>query len=514
MKRKKFKYIYESLPEELMSLFEELHMEVSDEVDEETLTIGADNGNHFSLDRPSSLIEFFQNSGEILLCPKALKDPLFLQMTKNIINKGGFINVNGMSGGLIDDSENVRMTDHMSVGYYSDIIGTDAFEMGFNFIRVRKYLLNILTYFSYLNKGEIAFIPVDIEYGMNDSHLMIQIHANVQNFVKDYLWEALDSHDHKSPFSSLVGDSLKNVDFLCVTYLQSASKVIFTGSWAKNIPLEDWFSSIAIRNVQSFDERKEELLSRPRVKVVKTTVKMESGDLPGRSSQIRGGTEDNTKNLVKIKRVIEVIQKVKKSEGINLEESSQDEIDEMLNQIESNTTENFSEDERDYISEAIKDNKELSRIDAGIDRLLNPFESKRYIELFTESIDDLSAEEVNTYLKKDEAEDEQITDEDWQVKKLKIVDDIKSQSEDIQNSGGGRRELNTEILKVVSRELEAIEEDCSPMVDDLADKVTEQMISDKIDNADGDPKAMALEHARELRALKIKSTLPMNALIE
>lgn len=502
MTRKKFKYIYESLPEEFKSLLEELGMEISEEVDEDTLVIGAESGNHVTLDQPSSLVEFFKNSGEISLCPEALKDPLFLQMTKNVIKKGGVINVNGMSGGQIDDSENIRMIDHMSVGYYSDIIATDAFEMGFNFVRVRNYLLNILTYFSYLNKGEIAFIPVDIEYGMNDSHMMVQVHANVQNFVKDYLWEALESHDHKSPFSSLVGDSLRNVDFLNVTYLQSASKVIFTGSWAKKIPLENWYSSIAIKDIQSFEERKDELLSRPRVKVVKTTVKMESDELPGRSAQILGGTEDNKKNLVKIKRVVEVIQKVKKSEGVDPEEVSQDEIDEMLSKMKPEVADSLSEDEKAYIADAIKDPKELNKIDAGIDRVLDSFEGERYVDLFSESIEDLSAEEVNTYLKKGESEEGQITDEAWQVKKLKIVDDLKANSEEIRKSGGGRSELNVEVLKLVSQELEAIEDDCASMVDDIADKVTEQMIAEKIENAGGDVKAMALEHSREVQALK------------
>lgn len=502
MTRKKFKYIYESLPEELKSLLEELGMEISEEVDEDTLVIGAESGNHITLDQPSSLVEFFKNSGEISLCPEALKDPLFLQMTKNVIKKGGFINVNGMSGGQIDDSENIRMTDHMSVGYYSDIIVTDAFEMGFNFVRVRNYLLNILTYFSYLNKGEIAFIPVDIEYGMNDSHMMVQIHANVQNFVKDYLWEALESHDYKSPFSSLVRDSLRNVDFLSVTYLQSASKVIFTGSWSKKIPLENWFSSIAIKDIQSFEERKEELLSRPRVKVVKTTVKMESDEFPGRSAQILGGTEDNKKNLVKIKRFVEVIQKVKKSEGVDPEEVSQDEIDEMLSKMKPEVADSLSEDEKAYIADAVRDPKELNKIDAGIDRVLDSFDSERYVDLFSESIEDLSAEEVNTYLKKGEGEEGQVTDEAWQVKKLKIVDDLKANSEEIRKSGCGRSELNTEVLKLVSQELEAIEDDCAPMVDDIADKVTEHMIAEKIENSGGDVQALALEHSREVQALK------------
>lgn len=503
MARKLYKYIYDSLPEELISLMEELGMENGESSEgEEALVIGPESGSHVALDQPDNLAEFFQNSGEMAVCPEALKDPLFLQMVKNTLKKGGFINVDGMSGGQISDSENIKMVDHMSVGYYSDIIATDAFELGFNFVRVRNYMLNILTYFSYLNKGEIAFIPVDIEYGMNDSHMMVQIHANVQNFVKDYLWEALQPASHKAPFSSLVSDSLKQTDFLSVTYLQSASKVIFTASWAKKLPAENWFSSISLKDIQSFEERKDELLERPRIKVVKTTIKMESDELPGLSAAILGGSEDNKKNLVKIKRVVEVIQKTKKSEGVDPEEVSQEDIDALINNMNSDVVEDLSDDEKSYIADAVKDPKELKKIDAGIDRVLDSFDDEKYVDLFSESIEDMSADDVNSYLKKNEDEDDKVTDEVWQVKKLKIVDDLKANSEEIKKSGGGRTELNSEVLKLVSQELEAIEDDCAPMVDDLADKVTEQMIAEKIENSGGDVQAMALEHSREVQALK------------
>ncbi len=502
MSRKKYKYIYDSLPEELTSLIEDLGMELAEEAGEDVLLIGPEDGAHVSLEMPTSLPEFFKNSGEMVLCPSALKDPLFNEMVKNAIKKGGFINVDGMSGGLITDSENIKMVDHMSVGYYSDIVATDAFELGFNFVRVRNYLTNILTYFSYLNKGEIAFIPVDIEYGMNDSHMMVQIHANVQNFVKDYLWEALEPASHKAPFSSLVSDSLKQTDFLSVTYLQSASKVIFTASWSKKLPEENWFTSMSLKDIKSFEERKEELLERPRVKVVKTTVKMESDELPGKSTSILGGSEDNKKNLVKIKRVVEVIQKVKKSEGVNPEEVDQDEIDQMINNLRPEIADSLSEDEKAYIADAVKDPKELKKIDAGIDRVLDTFEGEKYVNKFSESIEDMSAEEVNSYFKKSEDEEDKVTDETWQVKKLKIVDDFKTNSEEIRKSGGGRTELNAEVLKLVARELEAIEDDCAPMVDDLADKVTEQMIAEKIEQSGGDVQAMALEHSREVQGLK------------
>ena len=502
MSRNKYKYIYDELPEELISLMEEIGMEQAEEAGEDVLVLGPENGSQVSLDKPDNLAEFFQNSGEMALCPAALKDPLFLQMVKNTLKKGGFINVDGMSGGLITDSENIKMVDHMSVGYYSDIVATDAFELGFNFVRIRNYMMNILTYFSYLNKGEIAFIPIDIEYGMNDNHMMIQIHANVQNFVKDYLWEALQPSSHKAPFSSLVGDSLKQTDFLSITYLQSASKVIFTSSWSKKTPEENWFSSISLKDIKSFEERKDELLERPRVKVVKTTVKMESDELPGPSTNILGGSEDNKKNLVKIKRVVEVIQKVKKSSGVNPEEVSQDEIDEILSQMKPEVADSLSEEEKAYIADAVKDPKELKKIDAGIDRVLDSFEGERYVDLFSESIEDMSADEVNSYFKKSEDEEDKVTDETWQVKKLKIVDDLKANSEEIRKSGGGRTERNAEVLKLVSRELEAIEDDCAPMVDELADKVTEQMIAEKIEKSGGDVQAMALEHSREVQALK------------
>ncbi|MCO4792267.1 MAG: hypothetical protein KC493_01050 [Bacteriovoracaceae bacterium] len=504
MTKKKYKSIYDSISGDLEELLVDLGLELSDEGEQDdVLVIGpSDSESHLTLDQPPSITEFFQKKGEAVVCPHALKDPLFSQMVRNVLKEGGFINVEGMSGGQILDSENVKMVDHMSVGYYSDIISTDAFELGFNFVRVRNYLSNALTYFSYLNKGDIAFIPVDIEYGTNDTHMMVQVHANVQNFVKDYLWESLGDEEAKSPFSALLKNALSQTDFLSVTYLKSAGKVIFTSAWSKKIPIEGWFTSLAIKDIQSFEERKEELLTRPRVKVVKTTVKMESDDLPGKSTGLMGGTEDNKKNLVKIKRVVEVIQKVKKSEGVEVEEVTQEDIEAMINNMDPEKLGDISDDEKEYILGAVKDPKELNKIDAGIDRVLDNFEGEKYVDLFSESIEDLSAEEVNTYLKKGEGEDEGVSEEIWEVKKGKIVEDLKSNSEEIRKSGGGRTELNAEVLKLVTRELEAIEDDCAPMVNELSDKVTEQMISEKIESSGGNVETMALEHSREVQTLQ------------
>lgn len=180
---------------------------------------------------------------------------------------------------------------------------------------------------------------------------------------------------------------------------------------------------------------------------------------------------------------------------------TQEDIDSLVESFNDDKLQDLSDDEKAYILNCVQDPKEASKLEAGIDRVLDDFEGEKYVDLFSESIEELSSDEVNSYLSKGE-KPEVVTEADWGVKKIKIVEGLKTNSEEIRKLGGGRIELNAEVLKLVSRELASMEDDCSPMVDDLSDKVTEQMISDKVEMSGGNIQALAVEHARAIQTLQ------------
>jgi hypothetical protein len=507
---KKLFNIYEKLPDFLEWISEEdiAGAELDD------LSIGpcdTDNTPNLTIDKVSDLYTYISNGGECIINPDLVGHEEFItQALKRYLGiEKNSLNLDGLSKGQLKEQFTLKLCDHLSIGEYSDVITSDAYLQKHNFVKVRNYLMKCLSYFSYLNKGDIAFIPIDIEYGFCENKFYIQMHANVQNFVKEYLISSFKEPDREHPYQSLLRDSYLETDFLEIVHLEGAGKIVISAVWFKEVGFNDFRPTLLLNNIKSYESKKEELASRPKVKIVKTTLNIPSTDLPGKSAQMIGGLSENKEDLINIVHVVEVIQRFRSSENndqkIPLEELSASDLDIYSEEFENEVIKRLSLDQREYIIECLKNPDELEHLEKGIDQILSPFDSEAYSDSFSNNLDGLSADEVNDYVNAELEENEtseELDEEKWTVKRSEIVEKIRKQKDRTEKKRPGRIEMNSSFMNMISTRLNTSPERVKPMVTDLGNKSIENLVKTKIKEGENSSEGYDLEFERQEQKYK------------
>ena len=79
--------------------------------------------------------------------------------------------------GSIKKISSAKLTDSLSLGYYSDFIAVEAGNDGFPVIGIRNFLTFVSSYFFYLERNKKAQFPIEIDYGTSHDCFFIQCHA-------------------------------------------------------------------------------------------------------------------------------------------------------------------------------------------------------------------------------------------------------------------------------------------------------------------------------------------------
>jgi hypothetical protein len=493
LSNKKIFNIYENLPEFLEWMLEGEVLSTSDD----GLTMGPlteEQTPQLTLNKVEQVDEFLSNGGECILNPGLKLNGKFLShaLKRYLGLEKNSLNLDELSNGELQQQYSLKLCDHLTLGEYSDVISTDAYLQQHNFVNIRNYILKCMSYFSYLNKGDISFIPIDIEYGFSKDKFFIQVHANIQNFVKEYLISAFKESDREHPYQSLLKDAYGETDFMEIVYLESAEKIIISSVWFKDIGYEDFFPSLIINNIKSFEEKKSELDKRHRIKVVKTVINISSTELPGRSVDLIGGISENKKNLGNIKHIIEVIQRFRAEQGednrVLLTEMSASDIDSYDKLFEGENLTELSSSQKEYVIECLRNPSELKNLEKGIDQILSPFDGEAYAGSFSENLEELSAEEVNRYVEeavREEQEEyvEKLTNDSWDEKKKNISEKIKKQVKETFKVNG-RVEMNSSFMNIIASGLNTSKEVVKTMINDLGNKSVDELVKNKIDQGE------------------------------
>lgn len=456
---------------------------------------------------------FLKSGGQCIVNKDLVKHEDFIShsLKRHLEIEKKSIDLDAISNGSLKESQILKMADHSAIGEYSDIIAADAYEAKFNFVKIRNYATKCMSYLSYLNKGDIAFIPIDIEYGYSENRFYLQMHVSVQNFVKEYLVESFGPSDRTHPFKSLLGESFEDTDYLEISHLESAEKIILTSVWFKEIGYETFHPTLILNNIASFEEKAEALAQKRHIKVMKTSITLPSNDLPGNSVDIMGGMSDSKENLIKVKHIVEVIQRIRsgQSEEEKIEDASLsvDHLPTFEEAFQDVSIEDLNEDQKDFIIDCVKKPHELGNLEKEIDQILDKFDGEKYVNVFSDALTGLTTEQVNNYFNSSKSEEEafsdlvgsrtDISDEIWQLKKIKIIESFKENTKPMIEREASRVELNEEMLTIISSELEKLREECIPLVNDLGDQTVQQMIQTKIAEGDVSKEALELELMRQ-----------------
>lgn len=191
--------------------------------------------------------DFLQEAGCSFIDINYVKDPVGEVIIRRLLCQGSALNLSIVFGGLAKSSSAKNLISHLKLGYYSDIISSRVFEKGFDLIKVRSFLNNIIYYFSHLEKKELAGPPYEIEYAFVQDSLVLQVSAPVKGFVKEYL---IDGFTNNENTSGLLGKAFDDTDLFEVYHIPAMEKVVFTGVWGPSE--KSYFKTLCIHDVISF----------------------------------------------------------------------------------------------------------------------------------------------------------------------------------------------------------------------------------------------------------------------
>ncbi len=243
-----------------------------------------------SLGPVADIKDFLYNNGKALLNSKFLSLDLMNEFLGRFIqSETSTLNLEYLFQNKIKHLENIKISGHMSTGYYMDLIAADLFDKNYNVISFREYFVSLISYLSYLKKAGIAGFPFEVEYGEVDGQFIVQCSINISHFVTEYIMESFLPDDVAYPLRGLLLRCYNLADIFDISHIEKKSRLVFTAVWVDHQKhATSSFNSFFLNKVYSFDYKKEknfELLKAPRAFITDVHENMvkelEKKELPG-----------------------------------------------------------------------------------------------------------------------------------------------------------------------------------------------------------------------------------------
>ncbi len=198
------------------------------------------------LDSGLQLKNFFLSNGRLVLQDEFWESGI----DSIILNKFFFeemsIHLDEFLGEGQKDITGFKVINHLVTGEFVDDISLSAFENGFNLVSIRSFVDHLIYYYTYLKQSGLAAVPFEFEYTTYKGCFVVNVHANVKNFVAEYLIDSFGSMSANNPLNYLLGVVQRSCHFLDITYLEEYSKIAFTGYFLKQSEM----SGVVLNNIK------------------------------------------------------------------------------------------------------------------------------------------------------------------------------------------------------------------------------------------------------------------------
>ena len=134
-------------------------------------------------------------------------------------------------GEIINDMKSFKVSNPLYTGHYSDIAFDYAFEKKKSYLQVRNYLNSLMTFLTYLQQGDYIEIPFDVDIGVTDEGLVLQVIAPIKQLGYDVLKKGLSKQFKNEPYGNLLLNCIEIADYFDIFSLKNSKKVIFTAVW-------------------------------------------------------------------------------------------------------------------------------------------------------------------------------------------------------------------------------------------------------------------------------------------
>ena len=340
VKNKTILKLAENISEELSGIFEENGYQLVESVDTEApdfiltkdytpsfsdlnlkFNTIARNIPVISLSQVGTELEFLGNNGRIILNEEILKFAIPKLLVTRAFSSQSSTQLEIALAPALERVNSLKLTGHMNVGYYTDILTADACSSDYNMISVRNFFVGLVTYISYLTRGDVAAWPLEVDYGEGQGTFVVQASVSVKEFVLEYILESFAKTSVANPFHYLFKMCSRVCNIFDVYYLRKSSRLVFTGGWLKESTSVS-FTSMILSQIESFVRPSaQETAAKPQLEIaaLKESVvwELERHNLPGKYLELlRTGTSQYLQQYpVVLKNIVEFIIKQRSTEA-------------------------------------------------------------------------------------------------------------------------------------------------------------------------------------------------------
>lgn len=368
------------------------------------------------------LRDFLFCGGKAIINSNTLKSKISLKLYELSLSKTyGQLELGSILGDDLNKVDHVKLSGHMSQGYYMDLIGHEIFEKEFNVISFRLFYSSLISYITLLKSAGVAGLPFEIEYGFTQDEMVFQCSVNVSHYILEYLIEGFMETNNTRPIRGLLNICYQSADTFSINYIDNKSMLVFFGVWmneGQRNPLG--YNSLFLSNLQTrkqIDQINTKILLSPRVyldqKKDEIIKELEQKEFPSSYYEIIS----NEKNLMAARpafliKIIRFIQEERKNESNPKEPSSlcSDDIDYYLIRFpDQKLIKSFTLDDKNFILRFLTHPKDLDRIIDILEEIEKGVaEGKFHSEIVDKLINNLGSIELDEILKMGENPDAEL----------------------------------------------------------------------------------------------------------
>ncbi|MDD0854182.1 hypothetical protein HBN50_13805 [Halobacteriovorax sp. GB3] len=426
--------------------------------------------------------EFYRSGGKAIIKKDLLNSSIGEVLIKRFFGLSSSLSLDKLQ--FEQEVGHFVLENPFSLGYYEDILVCEASKAGFDGRIIREFFHSLGEFYFLLSLAKKASFPFEIDFIKTDSQFIIQSNIKCHDIGTDVFFDFKETSDS---FSRL----LKVSDVIDCYVLENAGRVAITSLWDKEYNLKGTRLYSNIPNFSKISYRRDY-----NSKHVKKVVRTDLPDAETTYTQLEGLEQklDSSRSLSKtvLERIIKFV-----SDNISDPETVDAELvkEVLTNYPARERVEKLTASEIDEIVELVKNSREIShdddktkiKIDSAIDDLINVVKG-------------LSLDEAEEIIKvrgqKEEAEFSQLVkgafeeldeqtyrvagdkgkEEFWKVKKLELVERVKSLEDDLK--GKSLSEVEAQLGKIIQDIFKSDENESHDLSRDLLSKTCDK-INDK-----------------------------------
>jgi hypothetical protein len=370
-------------------------------------------------------------------------------LMQKLFQSAGTIHLDELFGDEFKQYETCKLSSHLRLGHYTDLISMDAFDNDFNIVAIRGFIYHAIYYYTYLKQAGIGSIPFEIEYTYNDNFFVVHMHMPVKNFVAEYLLDCFGEDNTTDPLKYLLKTSSRLADNMDVTYIENPAKLVITGVWKKvNADRVYMYNQLLLSNIKTSKHILDDLdKSIAKVKVIDGNIDgdervegLDKKPLPGNIVEmvLNPGNPDSTLNKQpqKAAALMAHIVATAEEQGKQVESLTPEEIEQMVG--------NFSDEE--FVESLTPEDKK---------NLYDKIQKKNIVDAYEEEVQRVKGEldqdekHVATIQEKYEEDISQRVSQSLDVNAInQLISEAPEEEEEKQAVGGDKYGLDLDAFTV------------------------------------------------------------------